>query len=127
MNKDRIWTLVSRKLSGEATASELAEIDELIKSQADNDLYLQAINEYWQVPPEKDEDFLEATYHLHLNRLKEKGFDLETEKDDSRPIYLECKQPGAPPRFNKKLFSALASVIGVAAVCFIFYNYKCIS
>jgi len=31
MNKDRIWTLVSRKLSGEATASELAEIDELIK------------------------------------------------------------------------------------------------
>jgi transmembrane sensor len=124
MNKDRIWTLVSRKLSGEATASELAEIDELIKSQADNDLYLQAINEYWQVPPEKDEDFLEATYHLHLNRLKEKGFDLETDKDgdDVRPLYLECKDAGSGQRFNKKLFSVLGGIIAVWAICFIFYN-----
>ena len=81
MIKDRIWTLVSRKLSGEATASELTELADLIKTQANVDLYLQAIDEYWKIPTEKDEDFLEATYHIHLKRLKEKGFDLEKDKE----------------------------------------------
>ena len=129
MNKDRIWTLVSRKLSGEATASELAEIEELIKSKAYNDLYLQAINEYWEVPPEKDEEFLEATYHLHLNRLKEKGFDLETDKDreDVRPLYLECKDARSTKRFNKKLFAVVGGIIAVLTICFIFYNNRSVT
>ena len=126
MNKDRIWTLVSRKLSGEATVSELTELDELIRSEACNDLYLQAIDEYWSTPPEKDTDFLEATYHLHLNRLKDKGFDLETEKEaeDNHPIYLDCNdvKPGRAP--YKKALVTGASIIVLAAALFIFFGSK---
>ncbi len=83
MTKDRIWTLVSRKLSGEATASELTELEDILKSDANADLYLQAIEEFWNIPPEPDEEFLEATYHLHLNRLKGKGFNLDADKDSN--------------------------------------------
>ncbi|MEO6721122.1 MAG: FecR family protein [Ferruginibacter sp.] len=124
MIKDRIWTLVSRKLSGEATALELAELSQIIESQAHNDLYLQAIDEYWATPAEKDEEFLEATYHLHLKRLKEKGFDLEGERDDIRPLYLDGNEGRPRRQFNKIFFSASGIVIAVAVISFIFYSYN---
>ena len=126
MNKDRIWTLVSRKLSGEATVSELAELDELIRSEAYNDLYLQAIDEYWSAPPEKDTDFLEATYHLHLNRLKNKGFDLETEKetDNNHPIYLDCTDVKPKRAPYKKAYLAAASIVVLGAALFFFFGAK---
>ena len=124
MIKDRIWTLVSRKLSGEATALELAEIDELIKTKAYSDLYLQAINEYWNIPLEKDEEFLEATYHLHLERLKERGFDLETEKDESTPLYLDYDEPLPAKRSRKKIFLATGILAATAFTFFVFYTIK---
>ncbi|MEJ7587872.1 MAG: FecR family protein [Ferruginibacter sp.] len=126
MIKDRIWTLVSRKLSGEATTSELNELTDLIKTQANTDLYLQAIDEFWRIPTEKDEDFLEATYHLHLNRLKEKGFDLETDKhrEDNHSFYFDH---GADPvktiRGNKMLI-ALPVVAMVIVLFFVIRAYN---
>ncbi|MEO7768292.1 MAG: FecR family protein [Ferruginibacter sp.] len=108
MNKDRIWTLVSRKLSGEATASELTELKDLIQTQDNSDFYLQAIDEFWKIPPESDEEFLEATYHLHLNRLKEKGFDLETdkEKDATNSYYFKYTEDSKGNKRKKILIGA---------------------
>ncbi len=72
MSKDRIYTILSRKLTGEATPAELAELDDVIKSYPDSHLPAQIIEEFWQAPSEQDADFLEATYYLHLKRLKQK-------------------------------------------------------
>jgi transmembrane sensor len=124
MVKDRIWTLVSRKLSGEATASELTELNDLIMTESNADLYLQAITEYWNIPAETDEEFIEATYHLHLNRLKEKGFDLEMDKDEVHPIYFDY-----PYEAPKKRISRPALVGGVllsllAILFFSLYNVE---
>jgi len=124
MMKDRIWTLVSRKLSGEATASELAELSDLIKTQANTDLYLQAIEEFWKIPPEKDEDFLEATYHLHLNRLKEKGFDLEKDKEQDEPQALYFDDEDRPGKLNRKKSVIALSVLSAIILAFIFYNSR---
>ena len=124
MMKDRIWTLVSRKLSGEATASELAELSDLIKTQANTDLYLQAIEEFWKIPPEKDEDFLEATYHLHLNRLKEKGFDLEKDKEQDEPQALYFDDEDRPGKLNRKKLVIALSVLSAIILAFIFYNSR---
>ena len=124
MTKDRIWTLVARKLSGEATASELTEIDDLIKDESFNDLYLQAIHEYWETPPEQDEEFLEATYHLHLNRLKEQGFDLETEKDkeETQLLLFDNAQRLKARRTKGRIFFA-AAIFSIASILF-FTLYK---
>ena len=115
MVKDRIWTLVSRKLSGEATASELTELNDLIMTESNADLYVQAIAEYWSIPSETDEEFIEATYHLHLNRLKQKGFDLELEKEreDLQPLYDEQDTTVGRRRNNIKLgmMAAVCSVL----------------
>lgn len=115
MVKDRIWTLVSRKLSGEATASELTELNDLIMTESNADLYVQAIAEYWSIPSETDEEFIEATYHLHLNRLKQKGFDLELEKEreDLQPLYDEQDTTVRRRRNNIKLgmMAAVCSVL----------------
>lgn len=126
MIKDRIWTLVSRKLSGEATASELAEIETIIKTQQYNELYLQAIEEYWSLPSEKDDEFLEATYHLHLMRLKEKGFDLEAdrERDENQSLVFENPQPATRKKSNIKWYITSAIISSFAILFFILYNIE---
>ncbi len=117
---------MSRKLSGEATASELTELNDLIKTQANEGLYIQAIDEYWQIPPEKDEEFLEATYHLHLNRLKQKGFDLEKdkEKEEAQFSYFNYRHDSSGKTFRKKPFIAISVLSVLAFLFFIFYNFK---
>jgi ferric-dicitrate binding protein FerR (iron transport regulator) len=115
---------VSRKLSGEATASELAELSDLIKTQANTDLYLQAIEEFWKIPPEKDEDFLEATYHIHLNRLKEKGFDLEKDKETDEPQELYFDDEDRSGKLNRKKIIIALSVLSAIILAFIFYNSR---
>jgi len=108
---------VSRKLSGEATASELTELNDLIKTESNADLYLQAITEYWNIPIETDEEFTEATYHLHLKRLKEKGFDLEAEKEkeDLQPLYVEDEND-IKVRRNPKRFLLAAAFLSVIVI-----------
>ncbi|MBC7888161.1 MAG: FecR family protein [Ferruginibacter sp.] len=124
MIKDRIWTLVSRKLSGEATTSELIELDDFVKARVNADLYLQAIDEYWKLVPEKDEEFLEATYQLHLGRLKENGFDLETgkEKDETHSLYFD-NGGNLPKKSKSKKLLIAASLFSVFALLFFFRGY----
>ena len=117
MNKDRIWTLVSRKLSGEALASELTELNDLIKTQANADLYLQAIEEFWNIPTETDEEFLEATYHIHLNRLKEKGFDLEADKEESPAVYFDYEYD-TPKKVYLKKVALVSSIVAACSLLF---------
>ena len=82
MHKDRIWTLLSRKLSGEATGAELCELTGLLNENPGIGTPVELISEYWDIPSETDEDFLEATYHLHTLRLKEAGHDLDFNKQE---------------------------------------------
>jgi transmembrane sensor len=114
MHSDRIWTLMSRKLSGEATEAELFELNNLVNSNPGIDIPVQYINEFWQVPAETDEEFLEATFHLHSQRLKEKGFDLELEKDEAGSLNLVPERS----RKIKRAAWAVAAVVIIAAVVF---------
>ena len=120
MEKDRIWTLVSRKLSGEATASELKELELLINNNGNQQLYLQAIDEYWAFPLENDEEFLEATYHLHLNRLKEKGYELESDIQVTAPDAFYFTDTLSNQR--KSLRKPILISLGVLAVL-VFFLY----
>ena len=120
MSKDRIWTLMSRKLSGEATEAELSELNELTKIHPDTDTSLQFIDQYWTVPAEKDDDFLEATFLLHSGRLNEKGFDLELNNNETGSFSLDFT-PQQPNR-KKRLFIATTAVFTVAVLIFVFIN-----
>jgi len=120
MSKDRIWTLLSRKLSGEATGAELHELDEILNNQPDAAIPVHLISEHWNIAPEADEEFLEATYHLHTQRLMQEGYDLELNRQETGSLNLETT-----PRFTKKnkLFALGAMAVLVAAVFFFtFFN-----
>ena len=116
MNKDRIWTLMSRKLSGEATQAELAELNELISQHPDINIPVQYIHEFWDIPVESDAEFLEATFHLHSERLKEKGFDLDINKTETGSLNLDL--PTGNKKRKRLLWSCAALVVAAAIVFF---------
>ncbi len=120
MDSNRIFTLLARKLAGEATPTELAELDDSIKEYPDNKLPLALIEECWNTACEKDRDFLEATYHLHLDRLKERGFDLTETKIDT---YATDTNPGLLSSiFKQKQLKKLIAVgsLLLISVCLFF-------
>jgi len=122
MSKDRIYTILSRKLTGEATPAELSELDDLIKSYPDSHLPAQIIEEFWQAPSEQDADFLEATYYLHLKRLKQKEGHVTYPAGDEAIPPTEIKS-------NKKLVKQLGWLVSLVACItlaggFFYFNTK---
>ncbi|MBP6022973.1 FecR family protein [Ferruginibacter sp.] len=115
-HKDRIWTLMSRKLSGVASAAELIELNDLIKGHPDADVPVQFIHNFWALPTETDDDFLEATFHLHNQRLKEKGFDLELDKHETGSLNIEA------PVNRKRKWVLMGSAVAVIVII-VFFSF----
>lgn len=76
MNKDKIWHLFARKLTGEATAEELKELDILIQEEGEVHFELQAMSNLWNNEGQADLDYLEATYLIHRERMKKEGIQI---------------------------------------------------
>ena len=132
MNRDRIFVLLSRKVAGEATISELAELDDLLQNYPEQKFPIELIEEFWNTACEKDRDFLEATYHLHLDRLKERGFDLTETKTDNpdSSAYLGLPVTSFKQKYFTKLIAASAILIvaaGSLLLVFITGNKKIIT
>ncbi|HSN59885.1 MAG TPA: FecR family protein [Ferruginibacter sp.] len=110
MNNDRIWILLTRKLSGEATQTELEELLLLQGHNPEADKTTQELSDFWYSNSNTDNEFLEATYLLHLERMKSKG------------IYLENEEPGlfehevALPSNRKGMFSLKKIVLSAMLV-----------
>lgn len=111
MSRDKIWHLFARKLSGEASKEELHELDLLVKE--DSSLYyeLQSLIHLWKQESQPDTDYLEATYLLHLEKMKKLGVEpgnteLVEEETSKRPFTIFT-------RGRNKIFAAavLAGVI----------------
>ncbi|GAO42772.1 FecR family protein [Flavihumibacter petaseus] len=69
MTQDRLWELLAKKLSGEATLPELEELQQLLRKSPDMHYPLQTISDLWFLTPNQPED-TQAAYERHLNRLK---------------------------------------------------------
>lgn len=122
MHRDRIWTLVSRKLSGEATATELLELDELLHIHPDINLPTQLVEEFWNIPTDTDDDeFLEATFHLHTEILGKKGFHLNNSNTETGSLTLENHRN---PRKKRRLLVLAATCIFIVAAVLssMYYN-----
>ncbi len=85
MCNDRIWILMSRKLSGEASFTELRELQDLLHIDPTAIQSLNLISGIWEAPPAHDEEFLEATYLAHLERMKDKGVLVDDEVEITVP------------------------------------------
>ncbi|HEX8462866.1 MAG TPA: FecR family protein [Segetibacter sp.] len=68
MKDERIWQLVSLKLSGEASPEELTELDSLIKSNPNIGFQIILLEQVWKSKNETDADTDQA-FNKHLQRL----------------------------------------------------------
>ena len=104
MCNDRIWILLTRKLSGEATHTELEELQLLINAHPQGAATVEQLTAVWNSSPKHDSDFMEATYLAHLERMKDYGVhinadaDLQTSPDNDVAINNDKKQWFTPKR-----------------------------
>lgn len=102
-NQDRIWTLVTRKLAGETTPAELDELETLLLLHPELESTLQAVEGFWNNQQEPDKEFMEATYLLHLDRMRGRGFDLDKQGPDQRSGQLDI-----PKKINNSILRRTA-------------------
>ena len=86
MSADRIWKLIARKLSREASQEELHELDLLLREHPDLHFPIQTITDIWQVPEVTgqtvDGTNLELAYQEHIHRMMQKGIALPHHTDE---------------------------------------------
>ncbi|MHA4844644.1 FecR family protein [Flavitalea antarctica] len=75
MVRDRIWTLMARKLAGEITSEEQTELEQFLRTNPDIHFPLQTISDLWvpdtyDMDPEEPDAESEAAYEAHLVRLR---------------------------------------------------------
>lgn len=75
MSRDKIWHLFSRKLANEASIEELHELQQLLEDNPTLFHEMEAIEQLWNSEAQEDTDYLEATYHLHYEKMKKLGIE----------------------------------------------------
>ncbi len=112
-DEDRILTLVTRKLMGEATSSELDELSSLIAENPSYEILIQSLTHIWDSSPVIDEEFLEATFVAHIDRMKSNGCEFE-----SYETAIEARRPWYSPK--RMLVPAFSVFAIITAVYFLF-------
>jgi transmembrane sensor len=119
MTQDRIWELIAKKLSGEATMPELKELEDTMRQEPDMHYSMQTVADLWHHNQPAREDAYTA-FERHSTRMQELGMDYG--KTITPAITIEEEFP-EPARRRKPLKIALmtlcAAIIAVAG----FYGY----
>ncbi len=102
MNKDRIWTLVGRKLANEASLSELDELGNLLKADPEMANAVYFVLEYWNAPIAQNDISLEASYQMLADKLNQKGFPLHTNVSEDTTFKIESSPKSK--KFRLSLF-----------------------
>ncbi len=123
MSNDRIWILLARKLSGEASPTELEELSQLTAHYPQDEKTVDEVASWWELNPASDTDFLEATYLAHLERMKDKGYHLTDEpvvsEDSVSPITVLPSSSQTRLSFRPLLVSVVFAVMLVGAWLFL--------
>lgn len=124
MTNDRIWILLARKLSGEASQTELEELRRLTSQYPQEEQMVSAVAEWWQTDSTADTDFLEATYLAHLERMKDKGFYLADELVKTNRDMSETARvaPRAGSNFPIRAILVAALVTGILILSWLLWK-----
>ncbi|HEX4959176.1 MAG TPA: FecR domain-containing protein [Lacibacter sp.] len=102
-NKERIWHLFARKLTGDASVQERQELEQLLRNDAAMHYEILMIEQLWEAETPVDSDYLEATYLLHHQKMQKLGIEpgktliqeAENEFHPSPRRYLTVKRVAA--------------------------------
>lgn len=116
MSVERVWELIARKLAGEASVSELKELDQLLKANPNLHFPIQTIIDLWQQRPGVDQSDLEAAFQKHLHRMKEQGisFAADNAGTEESATYRMSDHPRRKKSWG--IVTAAASVLAAASL-----------
>jgi len=124
MEEERIWILLSRKLTNEAIPAELAELDMLLGKHPELIPIVKEISDAWQQTPLSDPEFMEATYFVHLQRMKERGIVFYSEETENHSAIDSNTITSTKKRTHTLLFAlcSLATIAFIVSMCIYFYT-----
>jgi len=121
MKEEKLWQLVSLKLSGEASPEELSELNRLITESADLAFRIHFLEEFWKSKQQDNSD-TDNAFNKHLHRLSNHTTAPELQY---RPIQDSPSVSNKKSKFTK---SRILLFAGVAASLFIIlslvYNFS---
>ena len=116
---DHIWRLIARKLSGEADAHELNELEQLLREHPDAGYFKELLHDFWQNQPVTDPQYAENRYKDLVQQMKTLGIDEGKFTEDDHYINPETEVLVQKGNRKKKLLllgaTALLLIAGVAA------------
>lgn len=109
MSQEKFWVLLSKKLSGEAGAAELRELESLILAHPEWQYAIQNLEDLWKHSSSKDSLQDEDAFMLHLHRMTELNIPFGDEPGEI---------PAIPVTKVRKLkwYWAAAAIIAVAGL-----------
>ncbi len=116
---DHIWLLIARKLSGEADASELLELEQLLREHPDAGFFKELLHDFWQNQPATDPQYAENRYKDLVQQMKALGIDEGKFTADDHYINPETEVLLQEGNHNKRWLvlasAALLLICGFAA------------
>lgn len=118
MNDSRVFVLLGKKLSNEATEAELNELSQLLQDKSIQPYLLELLQEVWQKKPETDEEVLEEKWKSVTERFNE-------DDADAAPFtaLLPYAQKGTGI-FSRWAFAVAACVSGIVLFSFWFIVFR---
>ncbi len=110
MNQEKFWVLLSKKLAGEASDTELTDLERLIHQHPEWQYAIQNLGDLWIHEPKTDTMKEEDAYMLHLHRMKELGVPFGEGLADSIP---------ALPRHTRRIkwyWAAAAIIVAIGGL-----------
>lgn len=101
MNSERIWTLIARKLTGEATVGELEELQELLKENPEIHYSLEVFDQLWREIPYGGQ-WPVRTYTRLVERMEQQG--IEFPAGDRKALYEKGEDESRANNKKRKRF-----------------------
>ena len=122
---DRLWELMSRKLSKEILESELQELELLLKQQPQQAYSLEIMEDLWTSRPSQDRQYAEYKYQELSLRMQKEGLIPENQEEGQEHMIKGIDQ-NEKRHFHKinikKLIPLSAFVLAIAALFIFLFN-----
>jgi len=120
MDNPKLWTLIVRKLSGEASADDLKELESMLRCDPALHYSLEALQDVWQKKANPALENAEAAYQHHFERMKALGIDMGN--PDAAAFHETFPDP--PRRkWGWKSWTVLASTLLLAIISYTYYTH----
>jgi ferric-dicitrate binding protein FerR (iron transport regulator) len=122
-NTDHIWQLIARKLSGEATSLEIADLEELLRNNPHVNYSKEILNDLWESNLPDNSYYTENKFKELVLELKNMGIDEGKFTVDDHFINNDSIAP-ASTKFKKGLFAVVITTIIAILTTAIYLNYN---